>query len=119
MAASAASEIFDRNSPSSVPATRDACHALGPCVVTRPRPAPSLSRFTGSTAGDPIDVDSLDLPLSTDTASGSKAQGKRKMQEIMEDDEIEIVEGPVAGGQAAKRVKGATTTGGKARSKKR
>ena len=57
-------------------------------VLSSHRQSPSgLTRFTGSTAGDPIDVDSLDF------STASQVGGKRKSVPI--DDDIEIVDGPI------------------------
>lgn len=61
-----------------------------------------LSKVSGSSAGEPIDVDSLDL--TTTNVSGSVAGVKRKAGES-EDDDIEIIEGPVAAAQT-KRLRG-------------
>ncbi|KAK7692890.1 hypothetical protein QCA50_004525 [Cerrena zonata] len=56
-----------------------------PSGLSSHRQSPSnLTRFTGSTAGDAIDVDSLDF-----SATGSKRKSAPS------DDEIEIIEGPV------------------------
>ena len=65
------------------------------------RQSPFLNKFSGSTAGDPIDVDSLDVP-STTTHSTS---AKRKAVANAGDDEVEVIEGPVQ----SKRSKGKTT----------
>ena len=76
----------------------------------------SFARLTGSSAADPIDVDSLDIPMSTGTGK-SKGKGKRKMADIVEDDEVELIEDPVPVTQADKKSKGKTAA--KTRAKKR
>ncbi len=67
-------------------------------------------RFSGSTAGDPIDVDSIDV-VSTTTHSTS---AKRKAIASTVDDELEVVEGPVQ----SRRTKGKTAARSKAGQKK-
>lgn len=63
------------------------------------RQSPSgLTRFTGSTAGDPIDVDSIEF--SATSHSGSKRKS------VPLDDDVEIIEGPVP--SDSKRAKGKT-----------
>ena len=59
-----------------------------------------LSRLSGSSAGEAIDVDSLDIPTSTTNTAGTK----RKTAEP-DDDEVQILEGPVTSMQS-KKVKG-------------
>ena len=76
----------------------------------------SFARLTGSSAADPIDVDSLDIPMSTGTGK-SKGKGKRKMADIVEDDELELIEDPVPVTKADKKSKGKTAA--KTRAKKR
>ena len=74
----------------------------------------AFSRFTGSSAADPIDVDSLDLPMSLgSTGGGAGGAGagrghKRKMEDIAEEEEVRILEGPVLGA-SEKRAKAGKT----------
>ncbi|KAI0356240.1 hypothetical protein OH77DRAFT_1401364 [Trametes cingulata] len=84
----------------------------------RQSPAHPLSRLSVSTAGEVIDVDAFDAGTS---ASGSTNKRKAMSSIAEEDDEIEFVEGPVAGGAAArgsKRTK-AKTAGKTTRGRKR
>ena len=68
-----------------------------PVILHNPQQAhSSLSRLSGSSAGEPIDVDSLDVPPSTAV--------KRKSADA-DDDDVQIVEGP-AGESREKRMKG-------------
>ena len=88
----------------------------------RQRPAHPLSRLSVSTAGEVIDVDAFDgggtsAGTGTGTGSGSSAAAhKRKaaaMSTIVEDDEIEFVEGPVpaaAASSTAARARAGKTT---------
>ncbi|KAH9945672.1 hypothetical protein B0H21DRAFT_744154 [Amylocystis lapponica] len=73
----------------------------------RPSPAHPPSRLSVSTAGEPIDVDALD---------GAGAAGRSAKRKTSEDDEVEIVEGPVAA-RPAKKTK--TKVAAKTRAKKR
>lgn len=57
----------------------------------------SLSKVSGSSAGEPIDVDSLDISTSTTTTAGTK----RKVPHT-DDDEIQVIEGPAASAQTKK-----------------
>ncbi|OCH91787.1 hypothetical protein OBBRIDRAFT_752537 [Obba rivulosa] len=75
----------------------------------RPSPAHKLSRLSMSTASEVIDVDNLRTPLAGEQA------GKRKAEVI--DDDVEIVEGPLAASRTTKKSKAKTST--KPRTKKR
>lgn len=99
-------------SPASSVRSRGSVQPFGGPFNPSPASA-SFSRFTGSNAGDPIDVDSLDMPVSAVTG---QSKGKRKMPDIAEDDEVEILEG-ASSSQAAKKPKGKTVA--KPRAKKR
>ncbi|CAL1707851.1 unnamed protein product [Somion occarium] len=93
----------DRRSNSRRPSPASSIRSRGsvarpPSVRSSIRQSPALTRFSGSTAGEVIDVDSLDFSTST-THSGAKRKS------IPIDDDIEIIEGPVA---SSKRTKGKT-----------
>lgn len=82
--------------------------SVQPTSTHNPSPG-SFARFGGSSVADPIDVDNLDSSVSAVTT-----QGKRKLSEIAENDEIEVVEGMSS---QSKRLKGKAAA--KARVKKR
>lgn len=99
-------------SPASSIRSRSSAQGLQPSAAggSSLRQSPFLNRYSGSTAGDPIDVDNLDLP-STTTQSTSV---KRKAMASAQDDDVEIVEGPVA----SKRSKGKSAARPKAAKRK-
>ena len=78
----------------------------------RQSPAHPLSRLSVSTSGEVIDVDAFDGGTS---GTGSSAHKRKAMSTIAEDDEIELVAGPVS----AKRGSKAAKTAGKTTKKRR
>ncbi|KAL6308224.1 hypothetical protein BKA93DRAFT_726196 [Sparassis latifolia] len=87
-------------------------HHSGPSSVSSFRQSPVQhlpSRLSVSTASEPIDVDSFELP-----ASASQSTAKRRS--VDDDDELEIVEGPVP---ASRAKKSRAKAGSKIRTKKR
>ncbi|OBZ68162.1 Mediator of RNA polymerase II transcription subunit 12 [Grifola frondosa] len=98
---------------SSVRSAASAHHsALGSVPSLRQSPVHLLSRLSVSTAGEPIDVDSFEMPTSS-----SRSATKRKATSSLPDDEIQVIEGPVASSRSSKKTKAKPAA--KSRAKKR
>ncbi|KAI0958249.1 hypothetical protein AcV7_004122 [Taiwanofungus camphoratus] len=102
-----------RVSPALSVRSRASVHHSGPSSASSLRQSPGLqhplSRMSASTTSEAIDVDSLDIPSSSIV--------KRKAGMANDDDEIEIVEGPVPSSRATKKPRTKAST--KTRTKKR
>ncbi|OSD03951.1 hypothetical protein PYCCODRAFT_163808 [Trametes coccinea BRFM310] len=115
-AAAAADARTSSRRPSPASSVRSAASGqLGSATSLRQSPAHPLSRLSVSTAGDVIDVDALEAGT-----SGSGSTNKRKAMGGIaeEDDDVQIVDGPMpAPSRASKRTKaktaGKTTAKGK------